>query len=662
MPAFLTNPALIRVPKKQNALATTSPRKRIRTIPCMRRDIVEFVIPSKCLTPELKEKYDQLNARPEKKKKPISNPSEADTPKTIDDAVELVRRHLGARVDVVMLGIGSTNRFRAALQSHHRRFNALVLAPTKMSALLAVAEIGEFSGSCRVIPVVGRGPHKLANPARTAMFQNNTVKGAVVIATPRALCADFFKTGQGPKWLSLVERLVIYDPEYMYDIGSLNQLTKILKFVPPTARRQTVVITAEFPGKNASKVMLTSLRNNRRFIRWPADDETPASRAMKISRRYAITGESGLLAALGKAIEDAMEVPNHKIVVFMTNTKFVQLYASIWRRLGYKIEELHAKRSNAGQMEALLLFAESESSIMFSTEMSAQRASDMKVTHVIEFGAPITRSLHERRVSVAKPGVGTSLLLIPEFERDLAFNALGEDTVKHLSIASCYMNYENQQFMDRVHRAFSKTQWQLGAAAYMSYISSHSHVRKTFGWTKEQLVERANNWCRVNLGAGPWAITPKMADRFQLWKTPGVEVDANMVKLLSTARIDGQRNVDHSLDNLDPRLGPRGKNAVPRRLKPKKLKLGDTEAIMKKVKEDELRMIEKLNRKSPEGRKYLALIAQKAIQRELGPKKGEAKRKKKELEEKMAALGKKKKKSRMRLRVADWAPKFADKE
>ncbi len=658
-PAFLTNPTLIR-PPKHHALPVTSPRKRVRTVPCMKKGVFNFGIPRKYMTPELLAKFpEQKRKPPEKTAKP--EVTDLETPETVDDAVEVVRRHLGARIDVVILGVGSTNRFQAALQSHHHRFNALVLAPTRISALAAVAEIGEFSGSSRVIPVVGRGPHSLSNPARTAMYQNNVGKGSVVVATPRGLCSSFFKTGQGPKWLGLVERLVLYDPEFIHEIGCLPHLTKILKYIPPTARRQTVLITQQYPGKNTSRLILSCLRNNTRFLKWPVDDETPEALAKKINRRYAVASEIGVLAALAKAIEDAMKVTDYKIVVFMNNTKLVQLYAALWRRMGVYVDELHGKRSNASQMRALVLFAEKENTILFSTEMSAQRAADMRVTHVIELGPPSSKAVHEQRVSVATPGVGSSLLLVTDYEREMAFSALGEETVNQMTVAECYMNYEDEEFMQRMHVAFGKAQWQLGAAAYMNYIAHYSSLRKKFGWTKQDLVQRAAQWCRHTLGAGPWAITPRYADRFKLWNTEGVEVDPEMTKLLSVARVDGPINVDHSLDGLDPRLGPRGKNVRPRKLKEKKLRIGNWEEIMKKVKEDEMRMLEKLNRKSPEGRKYMALIAQKAIQRTLTPKKGEAKKRKKELAEKQALLGKRRK-SRIRLRVRDWAPNFADKE
>lgn len=320
------------------------------------------------------------------------------------------------------------------------------------------------------------------------------------------------------------------------------------------------------------------------------------------------------------------------------------------------VDELHAKRSRANQMDALISFAESDESVLFSTEMSAQRAADLRVTHVIEIGAPTDRTQHERRVAVATPGVGSALLLVEDYESEFAFEALGEETMNRMNLAKCYMGLDDNGLMERIHNAFSRAEWQLGAAGHMSFITFHSGRRKKYGWTRAQLVERASEWAKLSLNAGPWAVTSRMADRFRLWKIEGVEVDDNIMKEIAAMKDDLQV-VDRSLDGIEPHAGIRGGNPRGKFVKEKKLKIGNWQDIMKSVKQDELKMLESLNQKSPEGRKYMALIAQKAIQRSLTPSKEESKRRKKE----QSNVEKPRRKKRLRIRVESWAPKFADK-
>lgn len=627
----------------------TSPRRRPRCAPApivMRgNNRFGFVIPKKYLPPEFIETVEVPKAS-EKKRETLE-------PVNLDDAVDKVRKSIGSRVDLLIEGIGSEDRFAASMQAHQTRFNALILAPTRLQALAAVAELGEFSGRSRVIPIVGRGPHALQDPGRTAMGQANVGKGAVVVATPRALTGVFFKTGNGPKWLSLVERLILYDPQYMADIGGLNNLKTIIKFLPPTNRRQTVIIAPEHPGKNKyiNTIVDGLLRPNTRRLIWPCNELLPEQHAGQVPQRYVVCKPDYALPALVECLNDVRSTEGYKAVVFFHTAKLAQFYAQIFRALGHVVEELHARRSSTSQMRALVAFAEEKVMTLFSSDMSAHRAQDMRVTHVICVGAPTDAEQYDRRVGVAAEAVGSSLLILEEHEVEVTKEVLGNIRFDSMTEAKCYAECD-MKLATKVHDTMAEVPWQLYAHAFMSWLKHHSSRLKKFQWTREQLVSNGVKWALATTAQKPSPITKSCADKHRLWRIQGIVIDESeeYLKQLGAGKSAGEEPVDGSLDNLDPRLGIRGKGLKKRFIK-KRVKIANWRAIAAKLKEEERKMLDSINRKSPEGRKYLALISQKAIQRSITPAPQEIKERKKRVKE----TPKPRRKTRIRLRPESWS-------
>lgn len=562
--------------------------------------------------------------------------------------------------DLVIIGIGNEGRFEASLRERPKRFNALILTPTNRSGLTAMGEIGDLSqrSKMRIVPMLGKPPYSASNPAKSAINARNSANGAIVIATPRALCKSFFTTDQGPKWLALVDRLIIYNLHFMDDVGGLPFLQRVLSFLPSQWRRQTILMADKNPYVNerVGKLIPLILRPNALYLNWPLDYVLPKSRAPSVPQRYAVTSLGNLVPALYAFLSQVEKIPNYKVVVFLQTTKLAQLYAGIFRALDFPVEELHSKRSGDSQTRALVALAESDELVMFTSDLTAQRSQEMRITHVVSVGVPMDSNQYARRVGIAAPGIGSSILFVTDYEKDAALKSTGKFRPSIIE-ATCYSN-PSSEITGKFRRALPHVPWQLFANGFMSFIAVHATARRRYGWVMEDVVELAFEWSKYTTTQEAWDVTTRFADTFKLWRTEGITIDEGLNFKLSITKNIGMLNVDKSLEGRIPEnVGRRGKNAHGRRLKPKKLRIGDWRDIMKFVKQDEMETLSKLNRKSPEGRKYLKLISQKAIQRSLTPNPREGAKLKEEKKNKTRP-----KKKRIRLSAHSWAPKFEGEE
>lgn len=140
-------------------------RRQPRCVPVMLGSRFGFIIPERYLPQE----FTESTTVPKACEKRIETMEATDG----NEAIDKVRKSTGTRVDLIIEGIGSEDRFSASMQAHQTRFNAFILAATRVQALPAVSELGEVSGRSRAIPIWGPGPYALQDTGCTAMGQSN---------------------------------------------------------------------------------------------------------------------------------------------------------------------------------------------------------------------------------------------------------------------------------------------------------------------------------------------------------------------------------------------------------------------------------------------------------------------------------------------------------
>lgn len=591
----------------------------------------------------------------------------AGAPSATDEAtaVRKLQKSISGRRDALVVGRGRSGRIRAVLEKRPRRCNVLVLVPTRSMAMEAGEEADEVANGTRIIVVAGKGPEALADPARNANFASVKSGSAIVIATPRALCDSFFKSGQGPNWLQTVERLVLYDLEWMNSIGCLRQVRRVLKFLPETQKRQTIVFVQSSSVGTVNALTKTCLRPCVDTIEWNSVHQKTADTIVaEVAHRYASVPEDKLLAALADVLSDIGQMRGHKAMVFFHTARMTQFYARLCKELGIVLEEVHARRSPASQVRALETFCESESMILFTSEMSATRGSLPYITHLVHFGAPIDTVQYKSRVAMAMMGVAcTSLLILPEYETEFALEKLSEDII--LNGTNCYpCTTVADRIKENVSDLVSEVPDQLFHWVYSSWLSVHTSRRKKLGWTRADLVKHARIWFESSTGRPACAISKRTADRLSLWGVPGVDVGDIPEDELSRAVIYDNPAVDRSLEQRkgrDREVGMRGKLAVPRKLKPKKLKIEDWREVLRRREEEENRDINKLVGNVSQEDMLLAQQRMKEKAALAAAKKEEAAREAKVLarKKKKAADAPKKTKRKPRVRIDSWAPAFA---
>lgn len=172
---------------------------------------------------------------------------------------------------MLVYGRGMGGKVSAALSRRERSENALVLLPTREEAIRAAKEAEMDARGSMVIVAAGAGYGSWSHPAMNA---NSSTKSAIVIGTPRGVVGAFFNNGHGRPWLAKVRFLMIVDAQRMDQIGSMKEVFRILKLLPPKQRRKNVMVTPEQPSGFVTNFYQTLLREKRDDVEW--NDETIA--------------------------------------------------------------------------------------------------------------------------------------------------------------------------------------------------------------------------------------------------------------------------------------------------------------------------------------------------------------------------------------------------
>ena len=118
------------------------------------------------------------------------------------------------------------------------------------------------------------------------------------------------------------------------------------------------------------------------------------------------------------------EKKKNKIIVFFEMTHLVQLYFKfLSSRLGYTtgVWEIHGKLNQRERTVVARRFRNASSGILLTSDVSARGVDYPSVSHVIQVGAPSTRTNYIHRIGrTARAGkVGKGLLILPESERNV---------------------------------------------------------------------------------------------------------------------------------------------------------------------------------------------------------------------------------------------------
>jgi ATP-dependent RNA helicase DeaD len=315
-------------------------------------------------------------------------------------------------IGLAATGTGKTAAF--ALPILHRLADAgpnrpqpsvLILVPTRELAIQvakAVSGYGKPIG-VRVVPVYGGSSFE--DQARAIRRG-----GDVVVATPgRAL--DHLKRGTLP--LTGISALVLDEADEMLDMGFAEDLEAILSATPAT--RQTMLFSATMPPRIAA-IAEKYLKNPVRVS--VAKPKVAPGEAPKVRQTLFLVPGTHKLNALARVL--AFEAPTSAIVFCRTRQEVDGVTEALAGK-GHLPQALHGGLSQDQRDRVMRNFREGATTILVATDVAARGLDIGHLSHVINFGVPLTAETYVHRIGrVGRAGRDGVALTLAEPREQMA--------------------------------------------------------------------------------------------------------------------------------------------------------------------------------------------------------------------------------------------------
>jgi len=262
---------------------------------------------------------------------------------------------------------------------HERAIRCLVLSPTRELAAQIGASFTNYSAETNLRNTVIFGGVKQGSQTRALRDGID-----ILVATPGRLI-DLI--GQGHVDLKSVEIFVLDEADRMLDMGFINDIYRILNYVPE--KRQTLLFSATMPQK------IQSLADS--LLHEPIDvriaPEAPAAENVD-QQIYLVEG-----ASKTKLLEHVLEGEDISRVLIFTRTKrrADRLLQDLqWSNI--KADVIHADRPQHARERALENFRSGKTPILIASDIAARGLDVDEISHVINFELPQEAEVYVHRI------------------------------------------------------------------------------------------------------------------------------------------------------------------------------------------------------------------------------------------------------------------------
>lgn len=350
--------------------------------------------------------------------------------------------------------------------------------------------------------------------------------------------------------------LVLDEADRLLDDGFWDAIKEIMTHLPKRKDkdRQTLMFSATVP-KEIQNVVRSTLKPGFQFVRCVRDDEAPTHDRVP-QRIIHVNGMENKTPALVELISRNVEKGQEpgampfKAIVYCNSTADVVLTTAALQGLrgpdsnplsrtsdrsdrmwgGLRIQEIHAKLSQAQRTRAAENFRRCTSGVLLSSDVTARGMDFPNVTHVIQMSTPPNREQYIHRIGrTARAGKdGVAVMFITEAEeRDCLGKLRGLKLVEDNSLhtASIDMTTSSQvpaeagEIFAMVQKSMSEIPEATKAAAYRSFLGALPNI------PPRKLIAVLNNLATYGWGlSSPPAIEARTAHKLGLSRVPGVVI------------------------------------------------------------------------------------------------------------------------------------------
>ena len=313
-------------------------------------------------------------------------------------------------------GTGKTAAFALPiLNKIEKGEKALIITPTRELAIQVSEEIfkfGKYLGIHTATVYGGSSYNRQIKHIKSSQF---------IIATPGRLL-DLLKSGKidiSPKYV------VLDEADEMLDMGFLDDIKEIFKFVP--SDRQTLLFSATMP--NPIKELAKTILKNPEFITITKKQVTNEN----IKEYFYVIDENERKDALIRLID--YKNPN-KAIVFCRTKKDVDDVADFLSGAGFDAKGLHGDMEQKRREEVIKAFKTDKIEILVATDVAARGLDVNDVTHVFNYHLPLDAESYVHRIGrtgrAGKEGMAISLVTPHEFRALSRIEKISKLTLKEI--------------------------------------------------------------------------------------------------------------------------------------------------------------------------------------------------------------------------------------
>ena len=435
--------------------------------------------------------------------------------------------------------------------SNNDNVNVLIISPTRELAQQIATEteklltfhnnnlkkvvtmVGGTNKNKDVKALRGKTPFVVATPGRL-LDHLQTSNLAERMSNLNVLILDEADQLLGKSELNLIHPLILYsicdtDILLSLDMGFRPDIERILRLLQPSKNtRQTLLFSATIP-EQVNEIANIALRPNWAFVDTVGEESEQTHQ--HVQQQLMVSSQECMIRDLFSILDrEITSTSPYKIIVFFTTARLVgfmsELFNSVSSQIGYKVLEIHSRKTQKAREKASEAFRKSTNAVMFTSDVTARGMDYPDVTFVLQVGlTDRSQYIHRlgRTARAGKDGKG-GLLLADYEEHHMTKRELKDMPLVPMSVPdSQRANSAATQAIQNVAR--SKDLTTSGEQAYRAWLGYYNGALKKLRWDKKQLVQQANMWAsEVGLCEQP-SLQRKTVGKMGLKGVPGLRLE-----------------------------------------------------------------------------------------------------------------------------------------
>eukprot|EP01063_Lacrimia_lanifica_P030860 TRINITY_DN4987_c3_g1_i1.p2 TRINITY_DN4987_c3_g1~~TRINITY_DN4987_c3_g1_i1.p2 ORF type:complete len:627 (+),score=279.07 TRINITY_DN4987_c3_g1_i1:161-1882(+) len=344
----------------------------------------------------------------------------------------------------------------------------------------------------------------------------------VLVGTPGRL-NDLFGNHGLRENMARLRCMVFDEADQLLDMGFRPAITEMLKLLPPKTTRQTLLFSATMPN-DVMHIAKFALRDGFQHVDCVGKEKDTHQH---VDQSVIVHPLKNQFAELAKCIMDGIndDPQGYKILAFFTTARMTQMAAEVFNGMGIHVLEMHSRKSQSARNKCSEQFRDRSRLIMFSSDVSARGMDYPDVSRVIQIGLPADTAQYTHRLGrTARAGkTGDGLLLLSDFEASFIQGLKQKGDVQQVPAMG---PEEAAQIQPRIDAALRKLPEVTVSSAYQAWLGYYNSNLRKVGWSKPQLVQRANEWI-VDMCLAPDVpmLQAKTVGKMGLRDTPGLRVE-----------------------------------------------------------------------------------------------------------------------------------------